>query len=252
MKVPRMIMSKLDNTLERLIVQLIDKDYSILAGNKVRDMFARDVVQLVHQVFREPNTLEVGQLQWIGVDAGEKPSYGKNASNTVLRPVVLTPVSRDDLEMMEDGYSHREVREHKMVRMINEAYEQGALLTHADLAMILSISTGTVSVQTREYMEREKKVLPTRGIMHDIGRTMTHKRIVIRLYLQGRLVPEIARMVDHSEEAVNRYVKAFNKVRRLSDHYDVKGISRTLEISESLVQEYLDILSDYLGGDTNA
>jgi len=50
-----------------------------------------------------------------------------------------------------------------------------------------------VSKQVREYMERTGEVLPTRGIIHEIGRALTHKRTgftvrVIRLQrLQGKL-----------------------------------------------------------------
>jgi len=44
-----------------------------------------------------------------------------------------------------------------------------------------------MSKQVREYMERTKEVVPTRGTVHDLGRAITHKRIIIRLYLEGYL-----------------------------------------------------------------
>jgi len=74
-----------------------------------------------------------------------------------------------------------------------------------------------VSKQVREYMERTKEVVPTRRTVHDLGRAITHKRIIIRPYLEGYLTPEIARMTKHSEEACDRYIRAFNKVRMLAD-----------------------------------
>jgi len=40
----------------------------------------------------------------------------------------------------------------------------------------------------------------TRGTVHDPGRAITHKRIIIRLYLKGYLTPEIARRTKHSDE----------------------------------------------------
>ena len=36
-----------------------------------------------------------------------------------------------------------------------------------------------MSKQVREYMERTKEVVPTRGTVHDLGRAITHKRIII-------------------------------------------------------------------------
>ena len=46
-----------------------------------------------------------------------------------------------------------------------------------------------MSKQVREYMERTKEVVPTRGTVHDLGRAITHKRIIIRLYLEGTSPP---------------------------------------------------------------
>jgi len=249
MNVPKMIEVKLEESLETQIKSLIERDYSMVAGEKVRNMFAKDIVKLVENVYREPNMIEVGQILWMGVDETEKPSYGKNAYNTRFKPLILTPISKEDIAMMGNGYSYREVREKRIARLFQEAKQQGALLTNADVGILLGVSPATVSKQAREYMERENKVLPTRGIVHDIGRAVTHKRIIVRHYLQGRLVPDIARMTGHSEEAVERYIKAFNKVRMLKGRLKVKGISRTLEMSEYLVKEYLEILDECSGGD---
>jgi hypothetical protein len=252
MNVPRTIEVKLEESLENQVKDLIKRDYSMVAGDKVRNMFAKDIVRLVQNVYREPSMMEVGQILWMGVAETEKPSYGKNAYNTRFRPVILTPISKEDLAMMGNGYSFREVREQKIVRLFIEAKGQGALLTNADVGMLLGVSAGTVSKQVREYMERENKVIPTRGIVHDIGRAITHKRIIIREYLRGYLPPEIAKRTDHSEAAVERYIKAFNKVKMLYEKMDLNDVARTLDMSEYLVKEYLDILIEYKRGDLNA
>ena len=103
--------------------------------------------------------------------------------------------------------------------------------------------------QVREYMERTKEVVPTRGTVHDLGRAITHKKIIIRLYLEGYLTPEIARKTKHSEEACDRYIRAFNKVRMLADrNMSVEEIARTLEMSSFTVKEYLNIYSEFKGG----
>jgi len=245
MNVPEMMRVKIESSLEKQIIDLIARDYAMVAGNKVRDMFAKDIVKLVNESIRSPHMMEVGQMLWIGVSATDKPGYGKNSRNTRFTPVILTPIHRDDLGLMGNGYSHREIREQKIVRLFHEGKQQGTYLTNADVGMVLGVSAGTVSKQAREYMERERKILPTRGIMHDIGRAITHKRIIIRLYLQGLLVPEIAHRTDHSEEAVSRYIKAFEKVRMLRDRLDERGIARTLEMSEYLVREYLEIVDEW-------
>ena len=85
--------------------------------------------------------------------ASEKPNYGKNSKNTPLTPIVLTLISKADLEMKKAGYSDREIMETKIARIFKEAYEQGALLTHSDIAYLLHVSTGIVSKQAKDSME---------------------------------------------------------------------------------------------------
>ena len=251
MNIPRTIEIKLKDSLENQVIDLVKRDYSMVAGEKVRNMFAKDIVKLVQDIYREPSMMEVGQTLWMGVAENDRPSYGKNAYNIRFKPVLLSSISKEDISMMSNGYSFREVREQRIVRLFNEAKNQGALLTNADVGILLGVSAGTVSKQAREYMERENKVLPTRGIVHDIGRAITHKRIIIRDYLRGYLPPEIAKRTDHSEAAVERYIKAFKKVKMLSNKMDLKNIAKTLDMSEFLVNEYLELIEDYLGGEPN-
>lgn len=244
MGVSNMMREKLENTIHKRVVDLIQRDYSIIAGDRIQNMFASDIVKIVDSTLKEPWRLGVGQILWMAVDKDDRPSYGKSAKNIRLIPVVLTLVSNEDLRDMANGFSEREVREKRIVRLFNEAFEQNGLLSHNDTAVMLRISVSTVGKQVREYMEREKKVIPTRGTVHDLGPAMTHKKFIIKLYLEGYLTPEIAKKCNHSEEACDRYIKAFNKVRRLATKMTASEIARTLEISPYLVREYLDLLDE--------
>jgi len=131
----------------------------------------------------------------------------------------------------------------KIARLFKEAYEQAALLTHSDIAHLLHISTGTVSKQTKEYMERTGEILPTRGNVHDIGRAVTHKKIILNLYRKGYQTPDIARMTNHTEEACDRYIKAYKKVEKLSKTMKNEEIAQILGMGKSLVEEYITILN---------
>ena len=243
-RVPPTIQSKVTNSLKGSLLDLIQRDYQFIAGEKIQEMFASDVVNLIDSCYKDPWKMDVGQVVWYGVKVDEKPNYGKNSKNTALTPVILTVVSEQDLEMKNAGYSDREVREGKMVRLFKEAYEQDALLTHSDVAFLLNVSTGTVSKQVREYMERTGEIIPTRGIIHDMGRALTHKRIIIRLYKEGYQTPEIARKTNHTEEACDRYIKAYKKVVKLSKKMGVEEIAQTLEMSVSLVKEYVKLMNE--------
>ena len=244
MKVPSMIDTKVTSSLKGSVLDLIQKDYQFIAGEKIQDMFASDVVDLVNNCYKDPWKLDVGQILWYGVKASEKPNYGKNSKNTPLTPIVLTLISKDDLEMKNAGYSDREIRENKIVRLFKEAYSQLALLTHSDVAFLLHVSTGTVSRQLKEYMERTGEVVPTRGIIHDIGRAMTHKRIILEFYKKGYQTPEIARMTNHTVEACDRYIKAYKKVEKLNRTMKSEEIAQILGMGKSLVDEYIRILNE--------
>jgi hypothetical protein len=87
--------------------------------------------------------------------------------------------------MKNAGYSDKEIMEIKIARLFKEAYEQGTLLTHYDIAHLLHISTGPMSKQTKAYMKRTGEILPSRGIVQDIGEAITHKKIILNLYRKG-------------------------------------------------------------------
>jgi DNA-directed RNA polymerase sigma subunit (sigma70/sigma32) len=73
---------------------------------------------------------------------------------------------------------------------------------------------------------------------------LTHKRIIIRLYKKGYQTPEIVRKTDHTEEAIDRYIKAYKKIEMLSKKMTPKEIAQTLEMSLSLVDEYIKIMNE--------
>jgi len=63
------------------------------------------------------------------------------------------------------------------------------------------------------------------------------------VFLQNVPTPEIARRTSHSEEACDRYIKAFKKVRKLfEDGVPPENIASDLEMSLSLVKEYIAII----------
>jgi len=108
MKVPAMIENKVVNSLHGSILNLLDSEYQFIVGEKIQNMFASDIVELVQRCYKESWKLDVGQVLWYGAVATEKPHYGKNSKKTPLTPVILTLISKEDLEMKNTGYSDKE------------------------------------------------------------------------------------------------------------------------------------------------
>jgi predicted transcriptional regulator len=80
-------------------------------------------------------------------------------------------------------------------------------------------------------------------IVHDIGRAMTHKGIILKLYRKGYQTPDIARMTNHTQEACDRYIKAYKKIEKLSKTMKNEEIAQILGMGKSLVEEYIKILN---------
>ena len=74
---------------------------------------------------------------------------------------------------------------------------------------------------------------------------MTHKKVIITKFLQGIPTPDIARSTQHTEEACDRYIEAFKKVKMLHGRMKPIEIARTLEMSERLVNEYITIIDGH-------
>jgi DNA-binding CsgD family transcriptional regulator len=228
--------------IESAIKDLLTNEYKFLGGDRVQDLFIKDLLDLFNRFTRDAWNLEVGQTLWFAVDKDEKPGPAKTLAKTRITPVILSVTHEKDKALRANGYSHKEVRRFKVARILNEAYTQKGVLTQSDVAELLGVSVGTIGKDIREYQEENKLILPYRGTIHDIGPSTTHKKLIISLFLQNVPTPDIARNTCHTEEACDRYIKAFKNVRMLYRTMKPFEIARTLEMSERLVNEYIALL----------
>ena len=164
-------------------------------------------------------------------------------AQTKLLPVVLDIINDSDLEDIKHSLHHREIRMKKIERWTQQAYDQGALLSQLDLAVLLNVSEMTAGQYTREYESLYSRPLPTRGNIQLIGSGQTHKQEIIALYLKGYLAPSIATKTKHSRDAVERYIRDFEAVRLLAPKFDdVDTISRIIRLASRVVRQYLDLI----------
>lgn len=227
------------------IKSLLNSEYRFMGGDKIQEMFVNDVLKLFKEYNRDAWNLEPGQTMWFAVCVDEKPSYGKTLEKTRITPVILSIVHDEDRKTRENGYSHRELRRFKIARILREAFEQKGVLSQADVAEMLGVSIGTVSKDIIEYQIENQVVLPYRGTIHDLGRALTHKKMIVGHFLKNVQTPDISRITGHTEEACDRYIKAYKKVRTLYGSMNPNEIARTLDMSESLVKEYIVIHEEF-------
>ena len=67
------------------------------------------------------------------------------------------------------------------MRLFRQSYEQKGVLTDADVGSMMRLSPVTVSGYIREYEKETGGIVPRRGTIHDMGRTLTHKRIICEM-----------------------------------------------------------------------
>ena len=100
-----------------------------------------------------------------------------------------------------------------VARLFLQADEQGGCLTSAEVAVLLRVSPSAIVYYIKQWEREHGRLLPRRGTVHDMGRTLTHKPVIVRkLFLEGKSVEQVCRETHHSPEAVHRYIEAFKRV----------------------------------------
>ncbi|MHC1566838.1 MAG: DUF1670 domain-containing protein, partial [Candidatus Syntropharchaeia archaeon] len=122
----------------------------------------------------------------------------------------LTILHDEDIEIRQK-YGIASERRNKELRLCDEAIDQGGVLTQEDLAILLGTSLSTIK-RDDAYFAKRGISLPTRGMVEDIGRGVSHKTKAIELYLKNYTLSEIARKMAHSPSSVNRYLEDFSVV----------------------------------------
>lgn len=233
--------------IQGAIKHLLEEQYAFVGGDRVQYMLIEDLIQIFKQYSRDPWNLEVGQTLWFAVHMDEKPGPGKTLSKMRVVPAILSITHEEDRQMRINGYSHQEIRRYRVARLLKEAYAQKGVLTQADVAELIGVSAGTIGKDIKVYQTEQGVILPYRGTIHDIGPSLTHKKVIIEKFLQGIPTPDISRMTQHTEEACDRYIKAFKKVRMLHSKMKPLEIARIIGMSERLVNEYIALIDAQTG-----
>lgn len=224
-----------------------EKEFPQLGGSIVRKSMVDMVCKMVGDFFPETTHLRPGQTPWVTVDAGEKGNYGKAIRDTKLIPVVLDLVKADEARERAEGKKVSEIKREAAVRLCKQAYSQGGCLTLSEVAVLLKSSVATASKYIREYEAKTGEVVPYRGTIHDIGPTLTHKRIIIqKLFIEQQTVQQVMRETCHSSRAIERYITSFKQILLCHKKgMPVEEIAFAVHKTRSLVNEYMAIVDEY-------
>lgn len=246
-----------------LIARLSVKSQEHISLDELENSFelspkeARGILDSAKTVFNlegvsHPGNIRPGQIREIVL--AKDASAGKPLSQLKKVEVTLTSdAGEEDLDVLSK-YGRVALREVHILRLVEEALDQGGILTQEDLSPILKVDVRSIK-RDIAHLRKQGYLVHTRGQIKGIGRGKSHKVAIVELYLQrytyteifwrtrhspfaikrspthkGIVIelyerkiapPHIARQTGHSLEAVDRYISDYERVRMLLR----KGIS---------------------------
>jgi hypothetical protein len=229
-------------TLRQALIGFITREFPRLGGPWVIELFVDKLLEWVDTYYIARECLKPGQTVWPAVAVDERPGYHKPMTRTRQIPVVITVANQDDVADLRQNVKQSEVLKRGLVRAAQEAYAQGGVLTCTDLSMLFHHGHSRVAELIRQHEDETGEIVPRRGNVHDMGRTITHKRIICRkAYLEGKPTHVIARETDHSPEAVDHYVVGLARV-----YFAVFQRGMTVEEAAFATQQPVGIVQQYI------
>ena len=245
-------------TFRQATIHLLENEYKLVGSHKVIQMIAEDIADLHAEYYRDADLVPPGHIVWRGtLDEGRKPPAGRRAEDEPTVTTVLPLITAEDIAELAQGcpkgmpartWAHeRDIR--RVVRLVKAGLDNPAgrqLLSLADLAVLINRSINTVRRCILDHFERTGELLPIKGYVLDQGSSPTHKGVILRLYEKGIAPPDIARITGHSLEAVDRYIKDYERVKvLLSKGLSVTEISHVIGRGLRTVLQYHEIALEF-------
>lgn len=238
--------------IDRLAVKTLDQRfrYELETGFEMAPRVAQGILEVAKDIFNldavagvQNGRLRPGQIRQVIAAAGAP--HGRPLRETEMVEVVWTiKAGEEDLEVLREHGSDA-LRRVRILRLIDEALEQGGEPTQEDLGKALGVTARTIRSDIAA-LEAEGYRVATRGKLRGVGRGQTHKVIVVELYLKRHTYTEIKRRTRHSVTSIKRYIQTFGRVVMLTRKgLSMSEIAFAVGISERLTKEYLDLYQRY-------
>ena len=237
------------------LIHMLETEYKMLGSRKILEMLADDIEDLHRECYPSVDRVGIGEIVFRTTkDDGQRQSYGKKAEDYGSITVILPLITKEDIERRiyykkgdrNSNYEHRESRDiETMVRLIKSTKAQGGLLSGAEVSVLMNRSLATIRRYLDAYRKKTGEILPLKGYVLDQGSLPTHKAIIISLYEQGISPADIVLKTNHSQNAVDRYIKQYDQIRILiKKDLDEKAIKEITGRSMKIVKEYIKLYYD--------
>jgi hypothetical protein len=226
---------------------LLQTEFPRTFGPTVTRLFVDQINQLYERCHPPLSRVKVGQALWLAVAANERPGRSKRIEDTRLVPVLLDLVTRQDIDDACAGVKPRQIRRAKIVRLFRQAHDQGAVLTEAEVGLLLHMGEREVSEEVTTWEKATSQSIPRRGTLHDLGRSVSHKAVICRKRLvEQKPTSQVAEETYHSPEEVEYYVQCFRRVQLCNDNgMSPEDIAQATGHTLFLVREYLELIKEF-------
>jgi hypothetical protein len=232
-----------EKTLRNALAHRIVKEFPRIGGPRICQLCADMILEVVSKHLRSKDHLAHGQVLWMAVGVNNPPVRHQRIADTELIPVLLDVSTAEDVQLRIDRLPAGQRLLHKAIRLCEQAHQQGGLLSNCDIAELLSTDSSRIGKLLSEHERTTNTVVPRRANLHDVGRGLTHKRIICwKRYAEGKEPHIVARETYHGLDAVDNYLGQYDRVR----HCRLEGLTaeqtaHALKCSVPLVNEYLAI-----------
>ncbi len=245
-----MIIDTKEMKYKRLKMKNLDQQFQlrIEKGMGCSPFVSKAILNAVHETYFEfltsPDYFSPGKIKYQCISKKESPITP--IAKAELVTVTLTIDAGESDLMIRKDYGIKKLRHERITRICAEAYHQGGVLTVEDLAYkILNVGERTLVRDLKEIRDAGMNP-PLRSTMKDMGRTISHKGLIVQKWLKGDELSDLQRKYNHSLSAIENYINIFKRIIFLS-HEGKKDeqIAYILKVSEPLVATYLSIWQKY-------
>ena len=167
--------------------------------------------------------------------------FGPPLTDTEKIEITLTKDAGDKDAQVKKQQGIEGLRQGRILRLTEEALEQGGVLTQEDLSRVLGVDVRTIRRDVKALKE-EGHLVQTRGAVKGVGRCQTHKVRIIELWLDRKGYEKIAQWMHHSPQSIKRYISTFLRIVILHrEETPVSEIAFLTRSSERLVKDYMEV-----------
>jgi hypothetical protein len=200
-------------TFKSVLCNLLHTEFPRMFGPIITRLFVNKIDEMYNRFHPLRSHFTIDQTLWVGVAANNPPARNRRIEDADLVLVVLDLVTDRDIDETRAKGLRPQTRSTKVIRLFHQAYEQGAALSHADVSLLTNLHMSTISQIVLKYQQDSGEVVPCRDIIHDMGRSITHKAIICyNSLVERKTTSQVAQETYHSAEAVEYYVQCFRRI----------------------------------------